>query len=154
MTDTIKIDCQCGCARTQFAIHTQTFVRFRCHCDICKRVYQANYSDFLVVNAASVSMPNGAPVNYKKYRMPPALDRGTCQHCHQAAIGFLTLLPGVKLAFVPTKNVRDAQYLPELRGHLFYNQRHEDANDSVKKHSGYVKSEWAVVQAAWPLLFS
>lgn len=142
-----QTDCQCPCGDVRYSLKKAPALRFFCHCDICKSVYQQDHSDFCVVWQKDVSLESNAPIEYQKYRRPPALDRGKCQSCQQAAIGFLSLLPGLKLAFVPSRNLTDQSLLPKSSGHLFYNQRAQDAKDVLPKHTGYINSEWAVSRA-------
>lgn len=137
------IPCHCPCRQTSFEVNALPKVRFYCHCEVCQRVYQKPYSDFVVVWESTVKLPKQG-INFNTYKKPPALQRGICESCHKPVAALLTLLPGIKIAFIPAENYCDPSQLPESSGHLFYHRRRSDSGDHLPKHNGYWASEWAV----------
>lgn len=120
--------------------------RFICHCQICQSLYKAPYADVTAFWAGSIKITNGGDLQYRRYRAPPALQRGICLKCGAPVLGYLRLAPLVRLAFVPTKNIRIALALPEPVAHIFYHRRQAEANDTLPKISGYWSSELAVTR--------
>lgn len=142
--------CQCG--HTKISLNTKPNIRFFCHCTICQALYQQPFSDFVVLWAGDVQLTTANDIQFKKHRRPPALQRGTCASCKQPVIGYLTLFPGIKLAFIPSKNFFDASQLPEPLGHLFSHRRAKEIKDTLPQYSGYFHSEWAVSAAVFSRL--
>ena len=91
-------------------------------------------------------------VEFNKYRLPPALDRGTCKACGKPAAGFLKGIPGLGLAFITADNFDDKSMLPEPLGHVFYHRKQAEVSDELPKISGYFSSELAVCKWALPRL--
>ncbi len=79
-------------------------VRFYYHCEICQKLYKTDYADVVVVKSKYVQ-PDSNDVNFKKYRLPPVLDRGTCKACDKAVAGFLKAIPGLTLSFISADNL-------------------------------------------------
>jgi hypothetical protein len=148
----MKISCSCS---EQHAVVTgNPLLRFKCHCQICQKVYGKPFSDFVVVKSSQVSIPPDTSIEFAKHRLPPALNRGLCPSCNKPVIAFLPLAPFFGLAFIPVENFPENVKLPEPVVHLFYNRRIEDANDSLPKSSGYLGSQWAVARHLVPALLS
>jgi len=102
------------------------------------------FADVTAFWAGSVALPGGQEVNFKKYRRPPALSRGICSACNSPVVGYMSLAPFAKLAFVPSQNVPLPAALPQPRAHIFYHRRQQDAHDTLPKFSGYWPSEFMV----------
>jgi hypothetical protein len=134
--------CPCGAAR--FRVSGKVLARFVCHCTICQQIYKAPHADVSAFWSRALTIETPASLTYKRYRPPPALQRGTCTQCGAPVAGFLWLAPWVRLAFVPTRNLLDASALQPPSGHIFYHRRVADAPDSLPKYSGYWRSEFAV----------
>lgn len=143
--------CSCPCGKTQFTVEKTPFARFYCHCEICQKLYSKAYSDVTVVRTKHVRLDSQL-VDFKKYRMPPALDRGTCKACGKPAAGFLKGIPGLGLAFITADNFNDKTKLPEPLGHVFYHRKQAEVHDNLPKISGYFSSELAVCKWALPRL--
>jgi hypothetical protein len=136
----------CPCSQSKAHISSQPITRFVCHCSICQSLYKKP-ADFVVIHAKHVTLDKTDQLDFAKYRLPPALNRGVCAECHTPVIGFLRLAPFLKLAFIPAERFSDLTNLPEIQAHIFYHSRTKDINDENVKISGYWKSEWAVTQA-------
>ena len=83
------------------------------------------YADVTVFWAGAIALPEDHAIQFRRYRSPPALRRGTCAAC------------GVR---------RAACGEPAPGAHIFYHRRVADAADSVPKFSGYWPSERAVTR--------
>lgn len=108
----------CSCGRCEVTIEKPPLTRFHCHCSICRKLYQSDYADVVVVPASAMGISAQADIHYDKYRSFPAIRRGTCKHCHEPVVATLMGL----LAFIPGRNYRDQQALPELKGRIFADQ--------------------------------
>lgn len=64
--------------------------------------------------------------------------------CHCRICQTLYQAPFVRLAFVPTRNLKGATNLPAPTIHIFYHRRVADVQDPLPKVSGYWRSELAV----------
>ena len=141
MTDTTEHQCSCPCGASQFTFTGKPIARFICHCKICQKLYNKPFADVLMFKTKNITMTMQDKVGFKKYRLPPALNRGVCDACHQPVIGFL---PGFGLAFASADKVKDQSILPEPLFHSFYHRRVDDFPDHLPKYSGYWPSTWAV----------
>jgi hypothetical protein len=139
--------CTCACGATRFEVTGNPLTRFYCHCRICQSVYGQPFADVTVWWGTGVTLPRNHPVQFRRYRPPPALRRGICSDCGQPAVGFLSVLPFVALAFVPTRNFVDQSTLPPAAAHIFYHRRVRDVADDLPKHCGYWVSELAVARS-------
>jgi hypothetical protein len=135
--------CPCGAARLRIA--GKLLARFVCHCAICQHVYQAPRADVSAFWAGAIVVDTPATVTYRKYRAPPALQRGTCTHCGAPVAGFIRLAPWMRLAFVPSSNLSAMAALPRPGAHVFYHRRVAECAYDIPKHSGYWRSELAVL---------
>jgi hypothetical protein len=136
----------CKCGKTRFFVNGQPVLRFFCHCIICQNVSQQPFVDVTVFRAGAVTLAESGGIQFKRYRPPPALMRGTCDTCGAPVIGFLRLGPFTKFAFVPAQNLPVATYLPQPMGHIFYHRRVRDVSDDLPKISDYWTSELIVIR--------
>lgn len=143
--------CSCPCGTTNFIVEKTPVARFYCHCEICQKLYNKPYSDVTVVRTKYVKLDSKL-VNFNKYRLPPALDRGTCKACGKPAAGFLKSLPGLGLAFITADNFNDKSTLPKPLGHVFYHRRQAEVPDDLPKINGYFSSELIICKWALPRL--
>lgn len=140
----VEQTCLCRCAQSSIEVAGNPLLRFVCHCDICKSVYGSSFADVTVLLARQVTLPAASPIQFRRYRRPPALRRGTCTNCGAPAVGFLRLAPWVQLAFIPSMNFPLPNGLPPASAHVFYDRRMCDVSDSKPKVSGYWRSQWTV----------
>lgn len=140
-------DCACRCGAAQARVRGRVLARFLCHCTICQELYQSPYADVVALQVSAWELAREDQVRFRTYRPPPALSRGTCITCGGPVLGLLDKVPGVTLAFVPTRAFADPSTLPAPRMHLFYHRRVRDIDDDLPKHAGYVRSELAVSRA-------
>ncbi len=121
-------------------------LRFLCHCRICQSVYGKPYADIVAVRSTQVEKPLAPSIRFGKHRAPPAVSRGVCTACNAPVVGFLPLVPGFGLAFVPAANFPQSALLPAPQLHTFYHRRVADVADALPKVSGYWHSQWAVTR--------
>ena len=145
--------CACSCHQSRFGVNGRPITRLLCHCLICRSVYQQPFADVTVFWAGAIDLPQDHNVQFKHYRLPPALRRGMCPSCGAPVVGFLRLAPLVRLAFVPTRNFPSQAALPAPSVHIFYHRRLEDAADSLPKVSGYWPSQLAVTKLVMRSVF-
>ena len=134
----------CRCGSSKFEVNGDLLGRFFCHCTICQSVYKQPFADVTAFRARDVELPLNSKVEFKRLRSPPAVNRGICPECNSPVVGFMSLLPGLRLGFVPSANFQDRRELPEPFAHIFYQSWAADVSDAVPKVSGYWRSEWAV----------
>jgi hypothetical protein len=137
--------CSCPCGRSTLVAPARPLARFLCHCTICQSVYKLPYADVTVHWAGGIVLKERSALQFKKYRLPPAVDRGLCGSCGAPVAGLLRLAPFVQLGFVASATYPNQAALPEPDAHIFYHSRGADIDDSLPKHSGYWRSELAVV---------
>lgn len=134
----------CSCGQSRFQVAGKPLARFFCHCTICQSIYKAPFADVTALWSGCVDVTTPESVSYRRYRLPPALERGTCATCGEPVVGFMRLAPFVRLAFVPTRNLKAIGALPKAAAHIFYHRRIADALDGLPTYSGYWSSELAV----------
>jgi hypothetical protein len=144
----VNQSCTCPCGQSTFKVNGAPALRFLCHCQICQSVYKQSYADVTAFWAGAISLPVDHSIQFKRYRPPPALRRGTCPSCSAPVVGFLRLAPFVQLAFVPSRNFSVPAALPSPSAHIFYHRRVADVHDALPKISGYWPSEFAVTRMA------
>ncbi len=142
----VNQSCACGCGKSTLNIHGSPISRFFCHCQICQSLYKKAFADVTVFWAGSISLPENHAIEFNRYRLPPALRRGTCPSCKAPVVGFLRLAPFVQLVFVPSQNFAMPSKLPAPQTHIFYHRRVAEVNDGLPKISGYWPSELAVTK--------
>lgn len=141
MTDTRAIACPCGAAR--YTATGAPLLRAFCHCTICQRFNHADRGDITLFRARDVRTEADDTVEYRAWKQPPLVRRGTCRECNRPAVEKLHILPLPRIVIVPTVNLRGDAPLPEPRLHIFYDRRVADAQDDLPKHAGYLPSQIA-----------
>jgi hypothetical protein len=142
----VNQSCACPCGQSTFVVNGTPALRLLCHCQVCQAVYKQPYADVTAFWAGAISLPEDHSIQFRRYRAPPALRRGTCRSCGAPVVGFLRLAPFVQLAFVPSRNFPVPAALPMASAHIFYHRRIADEHDSLPKISGYWRSELAVTK--------
>jgi hypothetical protein len=143
----MNLDCACLCGASRFRVAGNPIGRFFCHCTICQKVYGKPFADVAYFRADAVAPPVGQPVEFRRYRPPPALRRGICGKCGNPVVAFLTMVPGLTVAFVPSQNFPRPVELPEPDRHIFYHRRVADIADAIPKLSGYWASQAYVTRS-------
>jgi hypothetical protein len=146
MSQTTMIQtCQCPCGASRLNIAATPLARFICHCTICQTLYQGPYADVNVFFPKDIAIEEDNKLQFKKYRLPPAVKRGHCTSCNTPVVGFLRLAPFVRIGFVASKTFPDQALLPKPAMHIFYHSRVADVNDGLPRYSGYWRSELALM---------
>ncbi len=141
MTFPFTGEAQCPCGTSKFRLSKRPTRRFLCHCSICQKIYKTPFADVTVMSAARVSVETPETIDFAKYKEAPALDRGICRNCNNPVIGFLPVLPFVRLAFVPCANIQDKDSLPDPAMHIYYDTRLADIDDDLPKIEGDKQSQ-------------
>lgn len=136
----------CECGTSSFKVEGVSIGRFKCHCTICQSLYKKPFADVVMLWSSSIELPVEQPFTFRKYRLPPALKRATCNVCGLPVVGFLRLAPFARLAFVQADNFADQNVLPPPSFHIFYHSRLKDVEDNLPKISNYWASEIAVTK--------
>ena len=129
-----QINGQCQCGQSQFSLSRMPTRRFLCHCTICQGVYKAPYADVLVTSAKSAKIASEHSLEFKRLNGEKSVDRGVCSQCETPTIGFLKVLPGIKLGLVPSARLEGAAGLPDPAMHIFYESRVADVHDNLPKY--------------------
>ena len=140
---TPKLQGACQCGTCTFDLKIVPSARFICHCTICQAFTGNSYADMTIVRAKHFKLTNADQISFKKYRLPPNIDRGLCLRCKKPVVefgGFGTL----KWAFIPASNFESQMLLPAPQMHLFYNRYLKNAIDDLPKHCGYLRSQLAI----------
>lgn len=133
----------CDCGTCSFETRKAPKARFVCHCTICQAFTGKPYSDVSVIFARDVVIENADHIKFKKYRLPPNLNRGRCDECGKPIVETAGFGP-VKICFIPSNTFFAPERLPPVAMHVFYHRRLHNAKDSLPKHSGYWASELAI----------
>lgn len=147
-----EISCACGASKAKVGKLPRH--RFYCHCTICQELYQKPFADVTIVRANAVDVTTPDTLTFKKYKAPPALDRGVCNHCKKPLVGFLSMPLMPKLAFVPAMNFAAGTKLPAATMHIYYKSRTSDCEDDLRKVAGAVASQLAVAGPALQAAFA
>jgi len=140
----VRQNCSCQCGASRFTVSGEPIGRFFCHCTICQTFNGGPDADVTAFAARAIALPENSAVTFRRYRPPPALDRGSCPACGGPVVEFMALGPLKMFAFAPSQNFERPSELPEPSLHIFYHRRVADATDSLPKVSGYWASEMAV----------
>lgn len=100
--------------------------------------------------ASNVTLNKVDKVEYSRPGL--LLKRGACSECHQPILAYMTLFPGVRLAFVPGNRYDDQGVLPKASAHIFFHRSQHTLDDGVAQYKGFIKSElvisWLILKSA------
>ncbi len=149
----IQQKCTCECGKTKFTIQGEPIVRIACHCQICQEFNKAPFADVTIFRSKDIVLEDSKTISLRKYKSPPAVQRGKCIHCDKPVIEFLDmpLLPA--LTIIPSNLIPYGPLLPKLSAHIFYHRRVADIEDSLPKISGSIKSQLTLSKMLIPGLF-
>ena len=139
----------CSCGRSRFTLSRIPTRRFLCHCTICQTVYKQPFADALITNARTVEVSPDSALGIHRLNGSKSIDRGICEQCNEPTIGFMKLMPGVELAFVPAHTLKQACGLPSPAMHIYYEARAADIADDLPKHETAGQSMAACL---WPFI--
>jgi hypothetical protein len=156
MTNKQELPCRCDCGQTQLKVAKPPMLRFHCHCMICQNLYQQPFSDVTVMWAKDAKLTECEHIEYKRPGL--LLRRGVCTQCEQPIFATMTLLPGLKLAFVPANRFDSNDELPRATAHIFYHRSQAEMDDGLLKVRGFINSElaisWLIIKSAFAQLFT
>lgn len=132
---------QCSCGKVSYKITGPAATRILCHCTFCQTFNDAAYSDIVLYNAKRVEYDDNNPVEFTTYSKPPAVQRGKCKHCGDAAIEFFNIPLGPKMVMVPAAMLDSPTVEPAF--HMYYHRRINDVHDELPKYSGKLKNQYA-----------
>jgi hypothetical protein len=143
---------KCSCNTVELQLTARPLFRAYCHCNTCQQYTGREYSDVSIFRAASVGMSDESSVEFKAYQKPPVVQRGKCINCRGATH------EKVSMPLMPDLVIVASDLLPEkLRVepsmHIFYHRRVNDVADSVRKHSGFMKSQLAFMSKLFGALW-
>ncbi|MEO0369262.1 MAG: GFA family protein [Pseudomonadota bacterium] len=142
----VKVSGQCACGAVQWSASQQPKSRFYCHCTICQEFNQADYADVLVFSSDAIEVVNEQKVVFRKFKAPPAVNRGVCVDCSSPVIETLSLPLFPKLTIIPSSTSKQADaYQPAA--HLFYHRRKTEWQDTVRKYQSFLSSQLGFVIA-------
>ena len=150
---TLEQKCQCQCGKTKFTIKGDPIIRIACHCTICQEFNKAAFGDVTIFLSKDVTLEDIKTISLRKYKAPPAVQRGKCLECDKPVIEFLDLPLFPSLTIVPSELIPYGPLLPKLSAHIFYHRRVADIDDSLPKISGSIKSQLALSKKLLPGIF-
>ncbi|MEE4659726.1 MAG: GFA family protein [Halieaceae bacterium] len=139
----------CSCKEVEFSALKPPRVRLLCHCSICQRYNQADYSDMLVYARGDVALPHLPSVSFDTYKPPPNVQRGKCRRCGNPAIELFNSILLPDLVMVPVAMAEDPGDLPAPSAHLFYERRVADIEDNLPRFCGFLRSQTAFFRYYW-----
>lgn len=134
----------CSCYSNTYMINHTPIARFICHCTICQDYTGQDYNDVTVLLKSDLSDLNINKTHFRRWKLPPNINRGLCKYCHKPSI---EMAVAGNLVLVPTDNYPNVDALPKPSMHLFYNRRVKDIDDNLPKYEGYMQSQAMVVNA-------
>ena len=143
MNESRPTNARCSCGKVSFEVIGPPLFRAYCHCSICREFNGADHADVTVFRADDVRGVDETGIDFKFYKRPPLVHRGTCRRCGGPAIEKARIPPTPRLLIVPSGNFGDDASLPVPSMHIFYGSRVADVDDGVPKHDGFVASQLA-----------
>lgn len=132
---------QCSCGANRFSLKGEPAMRAVCHCLNCQAYNQRAYGDFLVYRESQVVELHDAATEYKAFKNPPMVMRGTCTRCNKPVAEKVNIPLFPKLFFVPVVNHPDIAALPAPALQMFSHRQIEAVPGDVPSYSGYLGSE-------------
>ena len=139
--------CRCQCGEVEILVKKPPITRLNCHCPVCQEVYGKAFSDMTLAWNSSFVLEDVSKIQFKKQRsFPIAVQCGTCKSCKQPVAGLSTLLSLFKISLIPSYMYPHQAELPESAGHIFYQSRVCDVQDTLPKYQTFVSSQLAVAR--------
>lgn len=146
----IHAEGSCECGKTRFKVTGEPLLRMYCHCTICQQFNKADFGDVTMLLSRDVEFHDHELVEFKQYKKPPAVDRGTCRSCNKPVIEFLKIPLMPELTIVPSYTLGESDLLPESIGHVYYETRIKEIDDELPKYSGTLSSQLVSFKALLP----
>lgn len=145
---TITYQCQCG--QSELQVNNKPLLRFICHCEICQEYTGRDFSDVVFFLEKDVEVVDKSQLNYKKYKRPPAVNRGKCMYCQQPFVEHLSLPLIPDLTLIPSPVLEEKISLPKPLCHVFYHKKVHDIHDDIPKYSGFLSSQITLLSKIIP----
>lgn len=133
----------CECGDNQFGFNTLPILRLNCHCLACQKYTGQPYSDVCIFLKKHVLKLDINHTTFNRYRLPPNIQRGKCDHCLKPS---LELALAGHFVLVPTANLLEQNLLPPAEMHIFYHRKQYHVLDDLPKYSGYLHSQYILIQ--------
>ena len=146
MTNHVHPSGGCSCGIFSFETRKPPTTRFICHCLFCQAFTGQTYSDVCALPSQRIDIKGKGALSFKKYRLPPNLNRGRCKSCGQPAMETMGRWP-MQMVYIPSVNFAKPDLLPPVKMHIFYNRRVADIADDLPKYENYWPSEFAITKA-------
>lgn len=143
MNSPLAVVCHCPCGNVSFDITAPPVFRAFCHCTLCQQFNAAAYADVVVFRASSITLEDESGIDFKVYKQPPVVYRGSCRQCSKPAVEKIAVPLMPRLIVVPAENITEPALLPESACHIFYDRRVADVDDGIRKYKGFVPSQFA-----------
>jgi len=138
----------CTCGSNHLEISEPVIVRAYCHCSFCQEYNNAPFSDVCVFYARAVTSFDDSKINYRYFKKPRLVHRGSCIECNAAVLEKVNVPLMPKLIVVPSSNIKNSDFIPSPSMHIFYNTRVADIDDDLKKYHGFAASQRALSSMA------
>ncbi len=136
-----KRSCGCPCGRNRFTVSGSPLLRVICHCRICQEFNHDPCADIAIYKRTQVDFADESGVQFRAYKQPELVQRGRCVACEKPVIEHMRLPLFPDLEIVPAAVHEQADSLPPAELHMFYHRRQADAEDALKKYSGFLASQ-------------
>jgi len=132
---------RCSCGSVDIQVMKPAIVRMFCHCTLCQEYNNAPFADVSMFHARDVADFDDNKIQYKYYKKPELIPRGSCKQCNDPVLEKVRLKMMPNLIVVPSNNFDDMSWLPQPSMHMFYDKRVADVDDNLKKCNGMVSSQ-------------
>jgi len=127
--------------------------RTYCHCTFCQASTGKAYADDIITLAKDVNVDGGGAITFTKNKALFPMQRGICQQCNAPVISYSTILPGLKIAVMPTQLCIPLDITPKAVAHVFYHRKTREIEDKLPKFNSYFSSQLVTVKFVLLLLY-
>jgi len=147
----LKYECNCGAVKV--CIKPTSMFRTYCHCTYCQKSTGKAYADEIISLAKDVIVEGRDAIIFTKNNALFPMQRGMCQACKAPVLSYAALLPGLKVAVMPTLLCGPAVIIPKAVAHVFYHRKIRDIEDNLPKLNSYLSSQLVTVKFVILLLY-
>ena len=133
----------CPCGAASFRTDGAPLFRTLCHCTICQAYNGAPYGDVAVFRARDVRLDDEAAIDWRAWKRPPIVRRGTCRACGAPAVERIRAPVLPALTVIPIANLGEGVPVPPASMHIHYGTRVADVDDDLRKHDREAASQLA-----------
>ena len=134
------IKAQCACGANQMTFSSAPLARLICHCQVCQAYTGKAFSDICIFLGQHLDQQQSSiqATQFKRYKLPPNINRGLCKYCQQPSIEFGLFK---QIVIVSTENIQHQEQLPPAAMHIFYHRHVVDVQDHLPKINGFIYSQ-------------